>query len=485
MRRWLKRNPVCLDDQTTAFGIYRYHKRKIDEIQSHYAAIPQLKQEVVALCQRLVDIGGEIEAAYKENQRRRDAAEQAERDADTAAVTAAAAIAAAAAPAKKRRPRKKRQFEQPDVHDDLDALLLLEPLPLPPPPLSPLAAVSVKLEETPPTTPVRKRRRRKKSQASLGIEFVDIGVLKGEARNIEHDITTKRKLIAYYESRDEETDYTLESYRILNEYMVEKAKLSEFERLVQTNQFEDKSQSEIAENIKFYNQRLNGIKNEFVKRFFPNEYVDSVDDGACLICDTNVGQDMCPGYDQLRSSVSPVRQYCYLRINHFREIIRQRQGKSRVNVPPTTMGLIDSELRKFPIVHKQGMQALDLSLMKAVLKRLRLSKYYEHAPFFTKLFNPEFKTIDIPADEECMLCQLFAETEAPFTKYKAIIDPSRKNFLSYMFIARKLLEKRQLYQFVHAFPLLKSQELLAKQCAWWKLVCDALGWEWVRTVGRI
>lgn len=143
-------------------------------------------------------------------------------------------------------------------------------------------------------------------------------------------------------------------------------------------------------------------------------------------------------------------------------------------------------MQKFTVIVKNGRSALTPQLMKTILKRLELSKYYEHAAYFTKRFNPEFKgLIDIPAEEECMLCQLFAETEVPFNEYKHLVDPKRKNFLSYMFVARKLLEKRKLFQFTHAFPLLKSRELLSKQCAWWKMVCECLGWEWVRTVGRI
>ena len=113
------------------------------------------------------------------------------------------------------------------------------------------------------------------------------------------------------------------------------------------------------------------------------------------------------------------------------------------------------------------------------------SLIYEHTPTLTVLLNPSYRLIDIPIERERLLCHLFEKTEAPFEKYKLSVKKGRKNFLSYPYMTYKLCELLGWDEYLPAFALLKSDDLLILQDNYFKLICKELNWQFVPTVGRI
>ena len=123
--------------------------------------------------------------------------------------------------------------------------------------------------------------------------------------------------------------------------------------------------------------------------------------------------------------------YAYKRINHFKEIVAQFQGKETTQIPPEVIANIKLQIKK---------ERIDISQVtniktKEILKKLGYNKYYEHIPFIKdKLgIKPPVMT---PEFEET-LYNLFMELQAPYSKF---CPDDRVNFLNYYYTAYKLCE---------------------------------------------
>lgn len=166
--------------------------------------------------------------------------------------------------------------------------------------------------------------------------------------------------------------------------------------------------------------------------------------------------------------------YSYKRENHFNEWLAQFQAKEETNVPPEVFDLLRNEFKK------QKLLKLDITHAKVrdLLKKLKLSKYYEHVPYITSTLN---KIVPPRMDQalEDKLRVMFHHIQEPFKKHK---PDERKNFLSYSYILYKFCELLSEDKYLVCFPLLKSKEKLYKQDQIWKKITDDLQWEFIPTI---
>jgi hypothetical protein len=174
---------------------------------------------------------------------------------------------------------------------------------------------------------------------------------------------------------------------------------------------------------------------------------------------------------------APGRQYTYRRLNHFREYLRQIQGKSRATIPLYIYQELKEEFRKSRIPLNQ----VTPDRVKTKLKKIKRSKYYEHRESIATSINNEYKPIDIDTSHEEKLCLMFVQLEEPFERIKHLVKSDRKNFLSYPFVYFKLNELSGWDGYNKNCSLLKSVSLINRQDRWWKLVMTELDWE---NVGR-
>jgi hypothetical protein len=176
-------------------------------------------------------------------------------------------------------------------------------------------------------------------------------------------------------------------------------------------------------------------------------------------------------WEQLRDT--PSRQYTYRRLNHFREYLRQIQGKSRATLPSELFVELREEFRKSRIPQKK----ITPERVKSKLKKIDKSKYYEHRETITQQLNPLYKPIVIDPTHEEKLCLMFVQLETPFEEIKHLVRKARKNFMSYVFVYYKLNELNGWDEYNRNSSLLKSVQLINRQDEWWKLVMNKLGWE--------
>ena len=416
MQAWFpkKRVIVASDDRYTVFSIYRFHDRKLREIQLEKDMVPIYQRNLEKLKQHLKDVEAQIAAPHN--------------------------------------------FQAVDNKGDA-------------------------------VVPDPKKRRRKKRKVVSEL----ISNLYTQKFQVTEQIAALQKKIAHIESGVTEHDYSVDSCKLLQQYFTTRSSQNEFDRSLEKGTLDAGIVTQ-AESIKqAFQEKLANLTTEFVVKFFPNETGDTqprshsqhhaaVEPGVAA---DKVDESLLTcynwSYDQIRNLVRPVRHYNYKRLNHFREYLRQMQGESKVYVPPECMENIKREIMKRYV----DPSAVKYELVKQILKKMDgYTKFYEHSKYITRLLNKNYRAPNISAEDECILCQRFAETERPFEMHKnAIVN--RKNFLSYPYCGYKLSELAGFDQYLPHFKLLKSTTLLILQDKIWELVCNELNWQAIRTVGRI
>jgi hypothetical protein len=165
--------------------------------------------------------------------------------------------------------------------------------------------------------------------------------------------------------------------------------------------------------------------------------------------------------------------YAYKRINHFKEIISQFQGKETTQISQEIINKITLQIKKERIQQSE----LTNDKMKEILKKLGYSKYYEHIPFIKDKLG--IKPPVMSPELEDTLFNLFIELQRPYSKY---CPDDRVNFLNYYYTAYKLCELLGETIYLSEFPMLKDREKIIEQDSIWKNMCLELDWNFIPTI---
>jgi hypothetical protein len=207
----------------------------------------------------------------------------------------------------------------------------------------------------------------------------------------------------------------------------------------------------------------------------------------CMLFDEVISEDVCQkcgameyvlcdqvGFKEEQEMDKKV-VYSYKRENHFNEWVSQFQAKESTSVPEDLIEQLRVEFRKQRI---KELTEITHEKVKALLKKLDKSKFYEHIPYITTILNG-IKPPTMPQALEDRLRLMFYQVQKPFEKHR---PKDRKNFLSYSFILYKFCELLGHDEYLPCFPLLKSKEKLYKQDQMWKSICQELKWQWIPTI---
>ena len=208
---------------------------------------------------------------------------------------------------------------------------------------------------------------------------------------------------------------------------------------------------------------------------FKGELIPLDDEGQliCNVCFVNTPYLVENDKPSYKEPPKEVCFYAYKKINHMKEIIAQFQGKETTQILPEVIEKIKQQIKKERI----NLEQLTYIKTKEILKKLELSKYYEHIAFIkNKLGIPP--PVLSPELEES-LYNYFIEIQAP---YAQSCPDYRINFLNYYYVLYKLLELLGEKKYLSDIPLLKDREKLIEQDEIWKKICNILCWEFIPTV---
>ena len=201
-----------------------------------------------------------------------------------------------------------------------------------------------------------------------------------------------------------------------------------------------------------------------------------IDDEGVLICNICARHIPYLIENEKPSYKEPPKEVCfyaYKRINHFKEILAQFQGKETTQIPTVVIENIKLQIKKERIDISQ----ITNNKTKEILKKLGYNKYYEHIPFIKDKLG--IKPPIMSQELEETLCNLFIELQSPYSKY---CPDDRVNFLNYYYTAYKLCELLGEDQYLEEFPMLKDREKRIEQDTIWKQICEELDWEFIPTI---
>ena len=208
---------------------------------------------------------------------------------------------------------------------------------------------------------------------------------------------------------------------------------------------------------------------------FKGELIPLEDEGIliCNNCSTNTPyliENEKPSYKEPPKEVC---FYAYKRINHFKEILAQFQGKETTQIPPEVIENIKLQIKK----ERVEIEQITNLKTKEILKKLGYNKYYEHIPFIKDKLG--IKPPVMSPELEEILCNLFVELQSPYSKF---CPDDRVNFLNYYYTAYKLCELLGETKYLDDFPMLKDKEKRIEQDMIWRKICEELDWEYIPTI---
>jgi hypothetical protein len=170
-----------------------------------------------------------------------------------------------------------------------------------------------------------------------------------------------------------------------------------------------------------------------------------------------------------------ITYFAYKKINHFNEWLSQFQAKESTDIPEDIFEKIESELKKELYINKKTLKA---SKVRDILKKLNLTKYYEHCPYITNRITGK-PAPEINDELQEKLRNMFRQIQGPWNRH---CPNGRSNFFSYPYIFYKFLQLLGHDEFLPYFRLLKSREKLQEHDEVWKKICEVLKWEFIKTV---
>lgn len=228
------------------------------------------------------------------------------------------------------------------------------------------------------------------------------------------------------------------------------------------------------------------IENEVVQENYKSMYICTSCSSCNLICESSyinvcgdcgvsvflLGDELSYKEEQ---DIEKAVNYSYKRDNHFNEWLLQFQAQETTSIPPEVIEQLRSEFKKQKI---KNISDITHAKVRALLKKLRLNKYYEHVPYISNILNG-MQPPKMTQGLEDRLRMMFRDIQEPFNKH---CPETRKNFLSYSYVLYKFCELLGEDDYLPCFPLLKSKEKLYQQDVIWKMICKELQWEFISTI---
>ena len=174
----------------------------------------------------------------------------------------------------------------------------------------------------------------------------------------------------------------------------------------------------------------------------------------------------------------PPAPYTYKPLQHFIDMLNNVEATSAHRLPKS---IVKRLREKFELlqVRREDITPKDVRLM---LRQVKACRYYEDTYYLTRVLNPTYTRVEIPVQRKDILKNMFREVYPRFRRNAVVIHPTRKNFLSYPYVAYKFCELCGWRDYMRVFPLLKSREKLRIQDRILKRIFAELDWHWTDTI---
>ena len=229
-----------------------------------------------------------------------------------------------------------------------------------------------------------------------------------------------------------------------------------------------------------HNVNTRKVKNSYVPKMCTKCKIEKTihaSDGhiSCTSCGDSEPILIESDNSNFKDSNTELKVCAYKRANHLSEILNQFQAKESTEINPEIYLRIKDELK---IQRIYDYKTLDYVIIKKILKKLHLNKYYEHTHHIINNLNG-MPPPTMTREQEENIKRMFKDIQKPFSLYR---PKKRKNFLNYNYIIHKICELLEYDEFLPHFPLLKSRINLEEQDLVWEKICKYKSYQFIPSI---
>ena len=156
----------------------------------------------------------------------------------------------------------------------------------------------------------------------------------------------------------------------------------------------------------------------------------------------------------------------YKRLDHFKEVLSQFQGKEGKDIPRTVIERLRESIKN---------DSPTIQEVKQNLRKLKLNKYVENVLYIHHVLSGTPLPY-IKREIEDKMIRLFKQMERVFGLVRSRVPFARTSFLNYYYVLFKLLDYLQQPELLHRVPLLKTHVRVKQHDALWRHICEELDW---------
>ena len=156
----------------------------------------------------------------------------------------------------------------------------------------------------------------------------------------------------------------------------------------------------------------------------------------------------------------------YKRLDHFKEVLSQFQGKEGKDIPRTVIERLRESIKN---------DSPTILEVKQNLRKLKLNKYVENVLYIHHVLSGTPLPY-IKREIEDKMIRLFKQLERVFGLVRSRVPFARTSFLNYYYVLFKLLDYLQQPELLHRVPLLKTHVRVKQHDALWRHICEELDW---------
>lgn len=170
----------------------------------------------------------------------------------------------------------------------------------------------------------------------------------------------------------------------------------------------------------------------------------------------------------------PHSKFQYLKSGHLVSLLKRFQGKEHTVIPRDVINRVVLRLHE----DKYDLRAVGYKEIKIVLRKLNLSRYYDHVWQLLYIATGR-KPWQFTAKEEIEFQVVFDVLEQVYPLFK---PPESENFIFYWYFIKKTAQLLgQPDKVVDMFPVLKSSRLHQQKERIWKKMVEHVGWPYFVT----
>ena len=164
----------------------------------------------------------------------------------------------------------------------------------------------------------------------------------------------------------------------------------------------------------------------------------------------------------------------YKKMDHFKEVLNQFQGREDKHIPQTVLEIVRSNL---PEMLETVGDACGVNLTRIILRKSRLSKYTENShSIWAKVSGRQPPYIKRLVEDK--LTRHFRQI---VWIYEPLKSSKRTSFLNYYYVLYKLLHLMKETELLPYIPMLRTKQRIREHDRVWYKICQELDWNFFPT----